>query len=177
MKEDRGKKSKSVPLRETRTEPGRSIRGRNISRATPDQAETLTQIAFAAKRHWGYPDTWVQLWSPSLTITPDFIEQHETFVAWVDAEPAGFCAISREGENASVEHLWIKPDYIGKGVGSSLFHHMLSRCKELGVQILKIESDPNAQGFYERMGAKKVGEVVGEVDGKPRKLPLLEVKI
>jgi len=43
--------------------------------------------------------------------------------------------------------------------------------------VLEIESDPNAQGFYERMGAKKAGEVVGEVDSQPRVLPLLEVKI
>jgi hypothetical protein len=27
------------------------------------------------------------------------------------------------------------------------------------------------------MGAKKVGEVVGEVDGQPRMLPVLEMKI
>ena len=170
-------KEKSVPIRETGTEPGRSIRGKIIARATPEQAETLTQIALAAKRHWGYPDAWIQLWSPSLTITPEFIEAHETYVAWMEEQPAGFCAISRENEVANVEHLWVAPAYIGKGVGSTLFEYMLSRCKELGVQVLKIESDPNAQSFYERMGARKVGEVVGEVDGHPRLLPILEMKI
>ena len=47
---------------------------------------------------------------------------------------------------------------------------------ELGRSIRgKIESDPNAQGFYERMGAKVVGEHVGEVEGQPRILPVLEV--
>jgi GNAT superfamily N-acetyltransferase len=148
-----------------------------IRRATPGQADILTAIAFAAKRHWGYPDAWLQLWSPSLTITPEFIAHKETYVAWIDEQPAGFCAITQEGEKASVEHLWVLPEFIGKGVGAELFKHMLSRCKELGAHTLEIESDPNAQGFYERMGAKKVGEVVGEVDGQPRVLPLLEVKI
>jgi GNAT superfamily N-acetyltransferase len=148
-----------------------------IRRATSDQAETLTEIAHAAKRHWGYPEAWVQLWSPSLTITPEFIEGNETYVAWIDEEPAGFCAISQESEWASLEHLWVRPAYIGKGVGATLFNYILARCRELGVRVLKIESDPNAQGFYERMGAKKVGEVVGEVEGQPRKLPLLEVKL
>jgi GNAT superfamily N-acetyltransferase len=148
-----------------------------IRRATPDQAKTLTEIAFTAKSHWGYPDAWIQLWSPSLTITPDFIEAHETYVAWMDEQPVGFYAISRDEEKASVEHLWISPVYIGKGIGAALFKHMLARCKELGARVLNIESDPNAQGFYERMGAKKVGEKVGEVDGQPRVLPLLEIKI
>ena len=95
----------------------------------------------------------------------------------MDEKPVGFCAISQEGESASVEHLWVLPDYMGMSIGAALFKHILSRCKELGARVVVIESDPNAQGFYERMGAKKVGEVVGEVDGQPRVLPLLEVKI
>lgn len=159
----------------------REIRGKNVSleiqRATPDQAEALTQIAFAAKRHWGYPERWIQIWSPILTITPEFIEQNETHVAYLGKEPAGFCAISIEKEKASVEHLWVSPNYMGKGIGAELFRHMLSRCKELGARILEIESDPNAQGFYERMGAKQVGQVVGDVDGQPRILPLLEINL
>ena len=145
--------------------------------ATPDQAEALTQIAFAAKRHWGYPEHWIQLWSPLLAITPEFIEQYETYVACEDDELIGFYAISVEAEKASVEHLWVWPEYMGKGVGAKLFKHMLSRCKELGMRILEIESDPNAQGFYEQMGAKKAGEVLSEVDGQPRILPLLEITL
>lgn len=155
----------------------REIHGKKITRATSDQADILTQIALAAKRHWGYPDAWIQLWSPVLTITPEFIGGHETFVAWMDEQPVGFCAISQEDVKASLEHLWVSPGYIGKGIGAALFNHMLLRCKEMGAQTLKIESDPNARGFYERMGAKKEGEVVGEVDGQPRVLPLFEIKI
>jgi GNAT superfamily N-acetyltransferase len=151
--------------------------GIEIIRATPDQAETLTQIAFAAKRHWCYPERWIQIWSPLLTITPKFIEEHETYVAYIDKRPVGFCAISRENEKASVEHLWVLPEYMGKGIGADLFRRMLLRCKELGARALEIESDPNAQGFYERMGAIKVGEVISEVDDQPRILPLLEINL
>ena len=146
-----------------------------IVHATPNQAEALTQIAFAAKRHWGYPERWVQIWSSLLTITPEFIEKHDTYVAYLDGKSAGFCAVSKENEEASVEHLWVLPEYKGKGIGAELFRYMLSRCKERGARALEIESDPNAQGFYERMGAVKIGEIVGEVDGQPRILPLLEM--
>jgi GNAT superfamily N-acetyltransferase len=76
-----------------------------------------------------------------------------------------------------VEHLWVLPDFIGKGIGAKLFRRMLAKCREMGVKVLEIESDPNAQGFYERMGARKVGEVVSQVDGQPRVLPLLEIAI
>jgi GNAT superfamily N-acetyltransferase len=148
-----------------------------IERAILSQAEVLTQIAFAAKRHWDYPEHWIQLWAPILTITPEFIEGNETYVAYLEDELMGFCAISIEDERASVEHLWVLPERMSKGVGTELFKYMLAGCQELGARVLEIESDPNAQGFYERMGAQKVGEVVGKVDGQPRVLPLLEIKL
>lgn len=146
-----------------------------IQRAMPNQAETLTKIAFAAKRHWGYPERWIEIWSSILTITPEFIEKHETYVAFLKNEPVGFCATSIADDQASVEHMWVLPENVGKGIGAKLFSYLLSRCKELGAQILEIESDPHAQGFYERMGAKQVGEVAGEVDGQPRLLPLMRI--
>ena len=148
-----------------------------ILRATPDQAKALTQIAFAAKRHWGYPEHWLEIWSPTLTVSEEFIEKNDTYTAYVAGEPAGFYAILVENNKASLEHLWILPEYMGKGIGAKLFRHALSRCRELGAHTLEIESDPNAQGFYERMGAKKVKDAIGEVDGQPRVLPVLEIPL
>jgi ribosomal protein S18 acetylase RimI-like enzyme len=167
------KRKKSVTVRE--------IGGKKflleVRRATPDQAEALTQIAFTSKRHWGYPERWIQIWSPLLTIFPEFIETNDTYVACINEKPVGFCAISIEEGRASVEHLWVLPAYMGKGIGAALFRHMISRCKDLGVGVLEIESDPNAQGFYECMGAKVVGEHVGEVGGQPHILPVLETTL
>ena len=114
--------------------------------ATPGQAKILTQIAFTAKRHWGYPEHWIQLWSPILTITPELIVKYDTYVASVNEKPIGFYALSVEDDKANLEHLWVLPEYMGKGVGKKLFEHVLSRCKEIGVYTLEIESDPNAHG-------------------------------
>ena len=148
-----------------------------IQRAIPNQAKTLTQIAFAAKSHWGYPEHWIEIWSPILTVSPEFIEESDTYVALKDDNVIGFYAIAIEGKKASLEHLWVLPNYMGKGIGAKLFRHALSRCKELGAQALEIESDPNAQGFYERMGAKQTGQSASEVDGQPRVLPILEIAL
>ena len=67
-----------------------------IQRTIPSQAETLTEIAFAAKRYWSYPEHWIQFWSPILTISAEFIEQYETFIVYLGHEPVRFCAISME---------------------------------------------------------------------------------
>lgn len=148
-----------------------------ILRAKPDQAKTLTKIAFAAKRHWGYPEQWIEIWSPILTVSEEFLEKNDTYVACIAEEPVGFYAISFEKDKASLEHLWVLPEFMGKGIGAKLFRHALSRCKELGAHTLEIESDPNARGFYERMGAKKIGQSASEVDGQPRVLPILEIAL
>jgi len=42
---------------------------------------------------------------------------------------------------------------------------------DLGDTILKIDSDPNAEGFYQGMGARRIGEVLSEIEGKPHVLP------
>ena len=34
-----------------------------IRQAVPDDAPRLTEIAFAAKRHWGYDESLIELWS------------------------------------------------------------------------------------------------------------------
>ena len=151
------------------------IHGKNIFRTTPDQAEVLTKIAFAAKRHWGYPERWIQIWSPILSVSEKFIEENHTYAAYVEGKPVGFYAISIDQGKASLEHLWILPEFMGNGVGNALFQHAIEQCKKLGVHTLEIESDPNAQGFYEHMGATKTGELVNEVAGQPRILPILEM--
>jgi hypothetical protein len=52
-----------------------------IERANAQDAEKLTEIAFAAKRHWGYPEEWMESWRDALTIKPEFITKHETHIA------------------------------------------------------------------------------------------------
>jgi|SRR5262245_16873441 len=64
-----------------------------IVRAKPDEAEALTEIAFAAKRHWGYPEKWIESWRETLTVTPEFIASHETYVAtWIAKVTERICS-------------------------------------------------------------------------------------
>jgi hypothetical protein len=62
---------------------------------------------------------------------------------------------------------------MGQGIGRSLFLHAVDRAKHLGFKKLEIESDPNAEGFYLRMGARRVGLNASEVAGHRRELPVL----
>jgi N-acetylglutamate synthase-like GNAT family acetyltransferase len=148
-----------------------------IRRAKPEEAKVLTDIAHAAKRHWGYPETWIQHWKADLTITPEFIATNEVYVAMNGEEIVGCCAITFDGSLAELEHMWIKPECIGTGVGRALFLYVKERAANLKIPALELSADPNAEGFYERMGATRIGEVRSEIEGEPRVLPRMKIGI
>jgi N-acetylglutamate synthase-like GNAT family acetyltransferase len=148
-----------------------------IRRANPEEADTLTEIAHAAKRHWNYPESWIQQWQTDLTITREFIATHEVFVATISGEIVGCCALVLTDSLAEIEHMWIRPEQMGTGVGRALFEHARERAMERGANVLELSADPYAEGFYARMGAKVIGEIPANMDGQSRVLPRMRIEL
>lgn len=146
-----------------------------IQPARSEQADQLTQVALAAKAHWGYPERWLEIWKPQLTLSPEYFVEHEGWMAVAKETPIGFYTLEDRNGSAWLENLWVLPEYIGKGVGKTLFLHAVELSRERGYKTLQLESDPNAVGFYEKMGMHKIGERHSEVDGQPRVLPIMEL--
>jgi GNAT superfamily N-acetyltransferase len=148
-----------------------------IVRAQPEHADILTQIAVAAKRHWNYPEAWIQFWLPQLTVSADYISSNEVWMIMDKEEPIAFYALSQDEDGYELGHLWVLPEHIGKGIGKQLFDHALERCKLLNIHALRIYADPNAQTFYEKMGATKISEHHSDLFGEDRVLPIMEIKL
>jgi GNAT superfamily N-acetyltransferase len=146
-----------------------------IRRAVPEDAATLTEISHAAKRYWGYPEHWIQHWSNDITITPEFITENEVYVATNREGILGFYAFVVADAQAELEHMWIRPEHIGAGIGKELFVHAMQRAAALSVAAVGITADPNAEGFYQHLGAKRIGAESSEIDGKTRLLPRLKI--
>src|SRR4029079_12402076 len=96
-----------------------------IQRAKPEDHQRLTEIARAAKRHWGYPERWIEIWKDALTITPEFIAGNEVHAAFIENEIAGFFAVIESEGKIILEHMWVSPDQMGAGVGRQLFNNAL----------------------------------------------------
>jgi GNAT superfamily N-acetyltransferase len=144
-----------------------------IIRAAPNDAEALTAIAFAAKRHWGYPETWIEAWRDALTVQPESIRDHNIHMAIVDKQIVGFYGLSQQPGKLLLEDLWVLPAAMGKGVGRQLFAHALAQAQARGFATIEIESDPNAEGFYLKMGSRRIALAIREVAGCRRELPVL----
>ncbi|HEX5714897.1 MAG TPA: GNAT family N-acetyltransferase [Thermoanaerobaculia bacterium] len=149
----------------------------NIRRAQESDATELTRIAHEAKRHWGYPERWIELWRDDLTLSPDFIAQNEVYLAEDGGEALGCYGLAASSPHWTLEHFWLRPAAMGKGLGRRLFEHARAVASSAGASVLEIDSDPNAVEFYLRMGAVRVGEVRSEVDGQPRVRPLLHLRL
>jgi GNAT superfamily N-acetyltransferase len=144
-----------------------------IERARPAQAAELTGLAHSAKRHWGYPERWIRHWRKQLTIGPEFVTWHHTFVAIERRRVVGCCAVRPWRGFADFEHLWVRPDAMGRGVGRALFDHAVKVARRAGFGRMRILADPNAEGFYRRMGARRVGVSRSRLEGGWRELPVM----
>lgn len=105
---------------------------------------------------------------------PEFIAANVTYCAMEDARAVGFYLLTNESDGLHLDHLWIIPQAMGRGIGRALFEHAVGQARELGHRTLKIEADPNAEGFYTRMGARRVGATGTIIEDQRRELPVLQ---
>ena len=143
--------------------------------ANENDVNKLSAIAILAKAHWGYPASWLKLWEDSLTVTLEQIQNNTIFVCELQGEIVGFIGISAEVNLAEIEHLWVLPEFMGRGIGRALFQHTWEWCRANAIDKLKVVSEPNALGFYQALGGKVVGEESSIPP--PRILPVLQFSI
>jgi len=110
----------------------------------------LREIAFAAKAHWGYDERRVREWADSI----DVEDGREVLVEEADGVVRAWASLVPRGEVCVLEDLWVEPVAMGRGLGSRLFRRACERARELGAARLEWEAEPNAVGFYERMGGR-----------------------
>lgn len=154
-----------------------SLSGISIAGAHPSEAEALSALAILSKRHWGYPDNWMSRWKEVLTITSEMITTQNVFVAWMDGQIVGFGVLTIEADQLWLNHLWVLPSAMGRGIGRALFCHAKQQSMTLGFSEFVVESDPHAAGFYMNMGAQLVRTSVTWMNGWKRELPVFRCQV
>jgi GNAT superfamily N-acetyltransferase len=141
--------------------------------AQPGEASLLSQLAFASKAYWPYELDYLIKVRPSIQITPEEIAKWPVIVGLQHGKIVGFSAVCEVKCDNMLDHLWVKPDLIGRGIGGALFAQAVFHAKTLGWAKFLILSDPYAEPFYLKLGAKRIGLKASTI--KPGLfLPILE---
>jgi GNAT superfamily N-acetyltransferase len=141
-----------------------------IRAADPHEGERLREIAVASKGYWGYEPERVRQWSALGDFSPTGLRSKEVSVAEVDGR-----ALIPKAEVCWLDDLWIEPEWIGKGIGSRLFQHVVDRGRQLGAKRLEWEAEPHAIGFYEKLGGRYLRD--GEPGVWGRSNPIMGVDL
>jgi len=152
----------------------------NLRTARPAEAGVLTALALRAKAHWGYSDEFMTACAAELAI-PEINLRHVDWhyvVAEAGGEVIGFYALQRATEHCfELEDLFVQPTCIGIGIGVGrlLLKNATDYAANAGAKELVTQSDPHAEQFYLRCGARQTGErESASIAG--RMLPLLVLR-
>jgi maltose O-acetyltransferase len=157
-----------------------------IERAQPSEHSVLTEIAFAAKRHWRYPEEYYERWHAELTITGEYINGNIVYSAKHESGWIGFYSIVENpadfysGEihipkGFWLDHMFIYPEFHHLGIGREMIMHIQRNASAHEIERLLIFVEPFARGFYEKIGAEFLHMSKSSIPG--RLIPVYELKL
>ncbi len=147
-----------------------------VIKSNIDDNEVLTNITKKSKAFWGYSNEQMENWSELLTITKSYIESNIVYKLLIDNTIVGYYSyINLEDDVIKLDNLFVLPEYIGSGLGKLLMNDFMDRLKMTKTKKVVLDSEPNAEQFYEKFGFIKVGQIETKI--KDRYLPIMEYKV
>jgi GNAT superfamily N-acetyltransferase len=132
--------------------------GLRLRFAAPSEAEEITALARRSKGYWGYDREVLDRMREMLAISAEQIRAGHVVVVDRDGVLLGYYQLGGEPPHGELMDMFLDAAVIGTGLGRMLWDHATSSARERGFHSLTLESDPHAEPFYLRMGAKHVGE-------------------
>ncbi|GEN76648.1 acetyltransferase [Chryseobacterium hagamense] len=128
----------------------------------------------------------MEIWESAVKATHDFLTEEDfnyfkeaipneylpnltVYLIIENEQPKGFASVA-EG---NLEMLFIHQDVRGKGLGKTLFRFMKETTPLTKVDVN--EQNPQAIGFYEKMGFRKTGR--SEKDGSGKPYPIIHMSL
>ena len=143
-----------------------------IRPAHPSEARALTELSLRSKAVWGYDPAFLARCRLVMQVRTEALEAQPHFVAEAEERILGFYGFEPVEGGIGLDYLFVAPEAIGRGVGTALWNHAVETARRLGHRQLIVVADPNAEGFYRRMGARPVGAQASDLEAG-RLLPVL----
>jgi len=142
----------------------------SIRDARPEEASALEVLQRRSS------DVWEE-YRAQLAANPDAIEPPHRAIAdgrvrvAVDASGRllGFSVVlPLGGTRCELDDLFVEPDSMGLGVGRLLVDDVVTRAAGAGASHVDVIANPNARGFYERLGFEITGQASTRFGDAPR---------
>jgi predicted N-acetyltransferase YhbS len=147
-----------------------------IRPARPEEAPAISALALRSKGHWGYGAEAMAVFRTELTISPAELRAARAHVVEDEGALAGFYTLRARGEGViELEHLFVDPTRLRRGLGAALFRHAREGARLGGFRRMIILSDPHAAGFYQAMGAHLQERVPSSIPG--REIPVFALDL
>ena len=154
-----------------------SCPGGGIRSARVEEAAALSDLCVRSKAVWGYDESFMALARGVLQVGVKQIAAGDVWVATTaDGSVAGVVALApgEQPGTLDLDKLFVEPRHIRNGFGRALLDHATQEARRRGATRLTILADPYAAPFYERRGARRIGEAPSDaIPG--RMVPLYEI--
>lgn len=124
----------------------------HIRRASPDDAQALTDLMQASRAYEGGYRSILD----GYAVTREQIARDVIYLADQNGQVVGFYSLTLASE-PELDLLFVADGAQGTGLGNLLIQHMKEQARQRGIQNVKIVSHPPSVGFYQRMGAAIIG--------------------
>lgn len=134
----------------------------------------MNALVVRSKAHWGYDAAFMALAVPKLALDEAWLAAGRVIAADLGDVLAGVAVVLPPDEAgiAELEHLFVDPPAMGRGIGSMLVGAAVALARDEGARALRALADPQARGFYERQGFRHLTDAPSDaVPG--RMLPLM----
>jgi ribosomal protein S18 acetylase RimI-like enzyme len=141
----------------------------NITKAKKTDAAKLTDLTIRSKSYWDYSAEQIEEWNEVLTITVEYIENNEVYQLIDNSQLIGYYSFLKLNESVvKLDNIFIDSPFIGKGYGKKLMEDLYDRIQQKGFEKIVLDSDPQAEAFYKKIGFKVVGQLASGLTHKLR---------
>jgi GNAT superfamily N-acetyltransferase len=131
-----------------------------IRDARPPEQQSLTELQRRASVHWDAYREQLLAHPDAVELPLDQITDGLVRVAECGRDVVGFAVLFRPARGAcELDGLFVEPGRMGSGVGRALIEDAARIAREHGATCIVVVANPQAVGFYERVGFTSAAEV------------------
>ena len=147
-----------------------------VRKALISELEKLNELAARSEAYWGFDESHMEAFKRLCALREAHFKKGCVFVIEKDGEIAGFYCLAAKEADFELEHFYVDPEHIAKGLGKTLWLHMRTFCIHRKIREVTIVCSDFVKGFYLKMGAASLGQVESTVD-RGKMIPRLTYRI